>query len=436
MSTLTPGQRYWRASAMQRLSGLAFVATALAGTLHAQSFTEYPAGGDPFGITAGPDGNLWFTEMNANKIGRITLEGAVTEFSIPTAASGPQSIAKGSDGNLWFSEDQGAKIGRITTSGVVTEFGLTDPSSTPSSIVPGPDGALWFTEYATNKIGRITTAGTVTEFDAPFGPASIAAGADGNLWFTERLGNHVARITPAGSITPFTTQTMSRLTAITAAADGNLWFLSDSDAKIGRITTGGNVSEFAIPDALVGALSVAAGPDGNVWTTGDHAIARITTSGVATVYDVPESGGQVPTIVTGQDGSLWFTETDSKVGKFSLGLCTPSDTSLCLSGGRFQVRASWTVPASSTSGQGTAISLTGDTGYFWFFSPGNVEMVVKVLDACALNSKYWVFAGGLTSVGVTMTVTDMQTSVSKTYQNPANTAFVPIQDTSAFSTCP
>ena len=40
------------------------------------------------GITTGPDGNLWFTEFGAGKIGRITPSGSITEFPIPTAGSG------------------------------------------------------------------------------------------------------------------------------------------------------------------------------------------------------------------------------------------------------------------------------------------------------------------------------------------------------------
>jgi hypothetical protein len=63
-------------------------------------------------------------------------------------------------------------------------------------------------------------------------------------------------------------------------------------------------------------------------------------------------------------------------------------------------------------------------------------MVIKVLNACTLISRYWVFAGGLTNVNVTVTVTDTQTGAVRTYSNPLNTAFQPIQDTGAFSTCP
>ncbi|MDQ2978584.1 MAG: hypothetical protein M3R62_05150, partial [Acidobacteriota bacterium] len=405
---------------------------ALAGAARAQSFTQYPISGDGVGIAAGPDGNIWFTERNAGKIGRITPSGVVTEFSIPTARSDPDSITQGPDGNLWFTENAG-KIGRITTAGAVTEYPLSTTSTTPGSIVLGSDGNLWFTEFAEGKIGRITPAGAITEFQTPSDPASIAPGSDGNLWFTERLGNHVDRITPSGVITQFPTLTMSRLYAITGGADGNLWFNSDSDNKIGRITTAGVVTEFNLPGTARG-QGLTAGPDGNIWSTGDHEIARITTAGAVTEYPIPGSGGQVFGIVTGSDGALWFAESDNKIGRFSLGLCTSSATNLCLNNGRFRVTATWQSPAAS--GIGNAVPMTSDTGYFWFFSANNVEMVIKVVNGCSFNSRYWTFAGGLTNVNVIMTVTDTQTGIVKTYVNPQGTAFQPIQDTSAFATCP
>ena len=82
------------------------------------------------------------------------------------------------------------------------------------------------------------------------------------------------------------------------------------------------------------------------------------------------------------------------------------------------------------------MKLTDDSGYFWFFTSGNVEMLVKALNACTFNNHFWLFAGGLTNVEVTITVTDTVAGVVKTYTNPINTAFQPIQDTSAFATCP
>jgi hypothetical protein len=99
------------------------------------------------------------------------------------------------------------------------------------------------------------------------------------------------------------------------------------------------------------------------------------------------------------------------------------------------VQADWTTP-NGQSGTGHAVPLSSDTGTFWFFNDANVEVVVKVLEGCATNNRYWVFAGGLTNVRVRLTVRDAQTNATKQYTNPQNTAFRPIQDTLAFATCP
>src|SRR5262249_5947220 len=125
---------------------------------------------DPSAITAGPDGNLWFTEAAANKIGRITPGGVVTEVAAGISPrSGPAAITAGPAGNLWFTEFDGNRIGRITPAGVVTEFSRgISPDSEPLGIAAGPDGNLWFAEA--NAIGRITPTGVVTEYFAGIAP--------------------------------------------------------------------------------------------------------------------------------------------------------------------------------------------------------------------------------------------------------------------------
>ena len=135
--------------------------------------------------------------------------------------------------------------------------------------------------------------------------------------------------------------------------------------------------------------------------------------------------------MTGPDGNLWFTEV-GKIGRLNLSAtCALSPTSLCLNNGRFRAEATWTT-SDSRSGSGQAISLTG---YFRFFAPNNIELVVKVLNGCSLNNHYWVFASGLTNVQVGLKITDTLTGAVATYNNPQGTAFQPIQDTSAF-VCP
>ena len=116
------------------------------------------------------------------------------------------------------------------------------------------------------------------------------------------------------------------------------------------------------------------------------------------------------------------------------GVCVSNATTLCLNGGRFRVHATFATPQEQ-AGSATAVAETSDTGMFWFFTPNNLEAIVKVVNGCSFNQRYWVFAGGLTNVSVTMTVTDTATGSVRTYTNPQGTPFAPIQDTNAFS-CP
>jgi hypothetical protein len=109
--------------------------------------------------------------------------------------------------------------------------------------------------------------------------------------------------------------------------------------------------------------------------------------------------------------------------------CVASATKMCLNANRFEVSAIFRINGGSPTAA-HVVKLTDDTGYFWFFAATNVEAVLKVLNACTFNSRYWVYAGGLTDVEVTISVRDSH------YVNPLNTRFQPIQDSSAFATCP
>lgn len=116
--------------------------------------------------------------------------------------------------------------------------------------------------------------------------------------------------------------------------------------------------------------------------------------------------------------------------------CLPDATTHCLNNGRFKVQATWK-DFDDNEGDGIAILPSSDSGEFWFFNAGNTELLVKVLDGCTLPANaYWVFAGGLTNVEVTLTVTDTQTGQMQEYKNPLQQDFAPILDTQAFATCP
>ena len=166
-------------------------------------------------IALGPDGNLWFTKYSLEdrlratngSIGRTTTDGEITTFKnhLRLGPDGiPDGITAGPDGNLWFSESDNGSIGRITVGGEITTF-KDRALSGPEGITAGPDGNLWFTDYVSGLIGRITVGGEITTFKdrALSGPEGITAGPDGNLWFTDSDNGSIGRITVDGEITMF-----------------------------------------------------------------------------------------------------------------------------------------------------------------------------------------------------------------------------------------
>jgi streptogramin lyase len=408
--------------------------------------TEFPVptlDSDPWGITGGPDGNVWFCEYGRSKIGRITPDGAITEFPSHATRVPPSEITAGPDGNLWFAATDldsgtGGEFGRISPSGGVSEFGELEAVC---GITAGPDGNMWFTScsVATNEIGRVTTpAGDVivTLFPLPKGaghfPDSITTGPDGNLWFTEPGIRQIGRMTTAGSVTEFPLAAGSEQpVSIVTGPDGNLWF-AEGD-KIGRITTGGAASEYP-----VAASAVVLGPDGNLWfaDSASNKIGRLSIGAdrvvVDAVLDVPTPNSGIFRLAAGPDGNVWFTESlGNKIGRVDLStVCAPG--ALCL-GGRFSITAAWTNGVSS--GTSWATGITPNAGYFWFSDPSNPEVFVKILNFCPATGHFAVYVNGMTHLGVTVTVTDTRTGVSRNYVNPTGSPFSLIFDGSTFE-CP
>jgi Metallo-peptidase family M12/Fibronectin type III domain len=103
------------------------------------------------------------------------------------------------------------------------------------------------------------------------------------------------------------------------------------------------------------------------------------------------------------------------------GTCTPGPETLCLADGRFQVEVEWENPHSEGDhGVGHVFAgLESDpSGHFWFFTPDNLELSVKILDGRPVNGHFWVFWGGLSDVGYTIHVTDTESGESHDFENP------------------
>lgn len=119
----------------------------------------------------------------------------------------------------------------------------------------------------------------------------------------------------------------------------------------------------------------------------------------------------------------------------SNGLCVPSATSLCLRDGRF--RAEVLRESNGELGPGQVVPLSSaDSGLFSFFHPDNWELLVKVLDGCDVNGRYWVYSAATTDVRYVLTVTDTRTGRSARYENQAGQPAPARTDVNALPVCP
>jgi hypothetical protein len=136
-------------------------------------------------------------------------------------------------------------------------------------------------------------------------------------------------------------------------------------------------------------------------------------------------------MVAGPDGSLWFTYSGDETGVARFQPPAEVSPAQYLSGARFEAKVTWSAPGYGTDIPAPVIHITGDTGAVYFFSPGNVELVLKVVDGTAVNGKHWVFVAGLTDVAYTLTIRDILTGAVQTYSRPQG-QMASFADTAAF----
>jgi hypothetical protein len=228
-------------------------------------------------------------------------------------------------------------------------------------------------------------------------------------------------------------------TAITGDT-GHFWFFSGNNIEVTvKVVDGRAFNDYfwvfegalsdveytvTVTDTVTGVVKTYFNPGGRLASVADTAAFRpsVKQASVPAIADVEgaDSGGAGTAVPPVPAESLKTADT-----------CAAGLTTLCLHGGRFQVQVNWRVPSQGTAGAGRAVPLTTDTGYLWFFSSNNVELVIKVLDGRAFNGRFWVFYGALSNVEYTITVTDTSTGQIRTYFNPSG-QLASVADTAAF----
>jgi virginiamycin B lyase len=302
-------------------------------------FTEVGSLGSKIvSATRGPDGAVWaISEIPGPHIGSAVLRFSVFEGGCQVLARPNDllnSITAGPDGNLWLTDVryQAALIDRLTLQGTVTEY---RPGAEAFKLAAGPDGAVWFTEESADRIGRITSSGTVTEYSLPATslrmgcggkcPDSITPGPDGALWFTEVQlsdpGNRIGRITLGGEIREFPPLPTPQTYPSGIAANGDSVWFGENRPYIGRMTVAGTLTEYPLPSASVGWATVEVSGNGLTWfetgkqtdTGGITQLGAIALDGSYRLYPLPDPSTGVFVLVlpngfidvVGMNGKVW-----------------------------------------------------------------------------------------------------------------------------------
>jgi virginiamycin B lyase len=350
--------------------------------LRSGDITAFPlphGGVCPMDLVLAPDGALWFSEFQANALGRVKLDGTIQEFPyVPNlfGLSGaspdqpPEHLTVGSDGFLWFTEGRGGGIfGRMSLAGEHADF-LDPPNLWVAMMLLGPGGNLWFADPFGGAIGELTPMGTFDRFTLPlpvgffpgnsstaptdlvlcsgasicfvdgFGFGRIEAGQavmtcslvrgaqglleapDGSLWGGRAQSNLLDRCDPATEqVSTFAADSIVRTMGV--GPDGAVW-VGTVGNQIERFGPDGARTIFPVPIAGQ-PTRILGGPDGNVWVTQQvpAKIVRVSpSSGKVTVFDLPGGSDDNPNLAFTPDGNLWFTSCN---GDYVAKLALPPD---------------------------------------------------------------------------------------------------------------
>lgn len=301
------GQVFW-------VTGQAHDAIARVTLDGAATYFAMPENSGPHGIVFDSSGRLWVTLEYLGQVVEIDQKSGtiIKTIDVRLHATGatpinthPHGLGIGPDGQtLWFTGKSTGTVGKISTNGMVNHYALPTVGSVPIYIVAGPDKAMWCTELVGNQIAHITEDGTVTELKIPTynsRPIAITPGPDGkSMWFSEEAGNNIGRINVVDgkvdtNVIEYPVPKLhgnTILAALTFDRDGNLWTQAYIDPN--NDPADGKAPD---SDAIVKIdRSILEAPPGNL------------SSIPINYYQVPTEQTVMHRITQGPDGAIWFTE--------------------------------------------------------------------------------------------------------------------------------
>ena len=192
------------------------------------------------------------------------------------------------------------------------------------------------------------------------------------------------------------------------------------DAELCRAVTGEAVR---LVDTSTGTVR------SRTWEFGDG-----TTSRLPTVEQSWSSSGFFEVTLSVSNGTAVSTASRKFLVEAAepRGTCAADAETRCLHDSRYAVTVEWRKSDGETGAGRVVHEGTNDSGLFSFFSRENWEVLIKVLDGCAVNGHVWVYGASTTDLGYVLRVTDTVTGRVREYRNNPGLPAPGITDTTAF----
>lgn len=278
-------------------------------------------------IVTAPDGNMWFTEEDANKVGRITPGGQITEFDLGQQTvddTSVQDVAVAPNGTIWVAYDSGWRIKAINSAGQTVRGPYVFDYPYAEQIQVAADGTPWVTmNYNEDFVVRIVGDQALASPNSPECQEALARAADGSMWCRTSGGLTHLNGDASGGVSYPANNYAAYPYAIAAGPVGSIWFgryfsgtmfSSPDDGEVGYLEastsqiTAFNTGSRTAPADLV------QGPDGNMWFTSIGAakgIGHISAQGRGALTAI---GGYAPRHLTfAKDGSIFATDPTNNV---------------------------------------------------------------------------------------------------------------------------
>jgi len=290
----------------------------------------------PHDPAVAPDGSLWYTAQQVNKLGRVDpATGAIKEFPLPTPDSGPHGLVVDRNGNVWYTANSKGLIGKLDPrSGRVTEYPIKDSRGRdPHTPVLDQQNIVWFTVEEGNTIGRLDPkSGDITLTDVPTphaAPYGIVVSSRGTPFFCEFGSNKLADINPETlKVTEHPLPNAdARPRRLALAADDSLYFSDYARGYLGHFDPKtGKVNEWPSPGGKDShPYAIAVTKNGVVWYSESgvkpNTIVRFDpkTEEFA-VEAVPSGGGTIRNMVATPTGRIYIAES----GVNTVGMIEPA----------------------------------------------------------------------------------------------------------------